>query len=418
MKKIVFFAFSVLLVSCKAPGKENKYAKDLAISSEEETACYYINIDKPGKNGVVKNISDICESVQYIPIETGSEAHIKNITDIDVVLPYIFIATFSQVYIFDFNGKLVRKISGQGDGPGEYNFIGDMLVDKSDTSIYVTSVLNKRINHYSFYGDFIKSFSSFHDYPNEKIEKIGDSIFLTYPDFITKGSQNQPLMIASFNENFELVREYPSRLKQIEKGSATLMIPNEVLYKDKESIYFKQVRNDTVYRIKGPDVSPYIIFSFPEYKMPLDEFTYEYFVKQQLISNIPEYKMPMDEFTYANFVKGIYGDKYIYFQDVVESDNLIFFTYKYSNTIIRSIFDKQKLELISPLYDDSDFRINDDLNYNLPFWPIALVEEGPFLLGWLEPALLSESQLSVIPCEGDAVSQSDNPVIQIGVIRK
>ncbi len=417
MKKIVFFVLSVLLVSCNAPWKENKSSEASVINPEEATNCYTIRIENPGKNGVLKNISDICESVQYIPIETTGEILIKNIIDIDVVLPYIFLATSGQVYIFDFNGKLVRKISGPGNEQGQYNIIKDMLVDRSDTSIYVLSILDKKINHFSFNGHLIESFSSFHDYPNERIEKIGDTIFLSYSDFITKESEAQLLMIASFNEDFELVREYPSRLQQVEKGTVTLMIPNEVLYSDNESIYFKQVRNDTVYRIKGPDVTPYIIFRFPEYKMPLDEFTYEHFVKQKLILNLPEYKMPMDEFTYANFVKHIYGDKYIYFQDVVESDKLIFFTYKYSNTIVRSIFDKQKLELISPLYSDSDFRINDDLNYNLPFWPVAL-EEGNLLLGWLEPALLTQSQLSVIPCMGDAVSQSDNPVIQIGVIRK
>jgi hypothetical protein len=60
-------------------------------------------------------------------------------------------------YIFDKNGKYVRKFGKVGQGPGEYMSVSALEIDK-DGIIYILDIDNQRITYYSSSGEYIHTF--------------------------------------------------------------------------------------------------------------------------------------------------------------------------------------------------------------------------------------------------------------------
>ena len=67
-------------------------------------------------------LSDIADEVQYIPLETNSECILSKGYTIVPTKDYFFIADGEKpLFVFDREGKFVRKIGKVGKGPGEFH---------------------------------------------------------------------------------------------------------------------------------------------------------------------------------------------------------------------------------------------------------------------------------------------------------
>jgi len=67
-------------------------------------------------------LSDIVESIEYVPLETSSYCLLKTITPHHFVLTenYILINNQKAIYLFNRSGKFIAQIGRIGQGPGEY----------------------------------------------------------------------------------------------------------------------------------------------------------------------------------------------------------------------------------------------------------------------------------------------------------
>jgi len=76
-------------------------------------------------------------SITLIPLETTDDCLIRMITGLKIQDSLIYINSFFQeLLVFDFTGKFVRKIGSLGNGPGEFNYMGDFLfTDEGDIQI-------------------------------------------------------------------------------------------------------------------------------------------------------------------------------------------------------------------------------------------------------------------------------------------
>jgi hypothetical protein len=61
---------------------------------------------------------------------------------------------FGCVFQFSDDGRLLKRIGAKGEGPGEYNSVGDFSV--TDGKIYIKDVSLSKILEFSINGDFIK----------------------------------------------------------------------------------------------------------------------------------------------------------------------------------------------------------------------------------------------------------------------
>ena len=81
-------------------------------------------------------VSEIACELEYIPLETGNECLLDDRMSFFVVTAtHIFIAGNRLCYAFSRDGRFLTRIGRVGQGPGEYNMIGEIFVDEQEKSI-------------------------------------------------------------------------------------------------------------------------------------------------------------------------------------------------------------------------------------------------------------------------------------------
>ncbi|WP_106831610.1 6-bladed beta-propeller [Parabacteroides pacaensis] len=102
-------------------------------------------------------LSDIAE-VEYVPLETTDESILPHLC-VTFYISKNYIITYDpeggSIFIFNRQGKFIRKINKQGQGAKEYIRISFMfVVDFENEELFVGSCPNKKIFVYSFEGNY------------------------------------------------------------------------------------------------------------------------------------------------------------------------------------------------------------------------------------------------------------------------
>lgn len=385
----------LVIISCNG----NRGAKDVVQETTSEAAIqktedviYKISVGGPELQTEDIRLSEICSTIRYIPLETGAESLISNIRFVEMIPQGFYVASGDQVRLFDTDGRFVRNIGAPGNGPGEYNVVGDIAVDRSDNSLFLINILGRKVMHFGIDGALINDFVIDQALTADQIEVgLSGEIYLTFSDMVQSSETDEALFVAVYSSEGELTAKFNSGLEMKQDGGARLMIPNEVLYRRNNDIYARQVRGDTLFRFSGMEQYPYVIFDMGSLKMPLEMFTYQ------------------------TFMKRLYGKDYIYFQDIVDCDRYLFITFKYQDSFYRSCFSKLSGEIRYASIVEGKGVITDDLNAGIPFWPES-VYDNERLIGWVEPVNLSPEQRIQAGSPGSPVNISDNPVLQVAMV--
>jgi hypothetical protein len=124
-----------------------------------EFALVTIDVIEAGRNGIDYKLSDVADSITYIPVESfiGDYVTSLNANVLKISSNYIASENFpfgGDLVLYDRNGKFIRKIAQKGDGPGEYKSIRDVAIDEENALIYVLSHHPNKVFKYSLEGVF------------------------------------------------------------------------------------------------------------------------------------------------------------------------------------------------------------------------------------------------------------------------
>jgi hypothetical protein len=99
------------------------------------------------------------DSIEHINLETTDSCLIGKITDMAISRSDIFLFDGQQqtVWRFGRDGKYLNKISGKGEGPGEYGYISQFEYDDRKNQIAVLSSGQKAILFYTPEGKYLKT---------------------------------------------------------------------------------------------------------------------------------------------------------------------------------------------------------------------------------------------------------------------
>ena len=249
----VFYTFLLLslLFSCNST---SNYSQTI-----ENKNLFVVDIDKAEKKDLLY-LSTLFKNVKCIPLETTDNSLVGAISKILVYKGYIYVLDHSiakSLFVFDNDGRFIRKIGSRGRGPGEYNEINDFTIDYDHGNIIITDygklliydiLTGKHKNTVSlqYISTIIniqyfnnKVYSNLLEYPNEKEGCLLQSIDLL------SGKQDAKFLKANeHNKGW-------NGLYKVEPGYFIPSIDPPHL--------FRHIFMDTVFSITTQGLSPYFV---------------------------------------------------------------------------------------------------------------------------------------------------------------
>ena len=149
MKTLIFIEAIFLLVMTGC-GSDNA-STDSFITVDVTKSSY-----SPKKELVLQDFMD----VEYIPLETNDEfvnqGYVNAIGE-----KYIIVTNYREdgdIFVYDRNGKAIRKINRKGQGGEEYISCLKIILDEENEELFVNDFLARKIKVYDMEGNFKRSF--------------------------------------------------------------------------------------------------------------------------------------------------------------------------------------------------------------------------------------------------------------------
>ena len=149
MKTLIFIETILLLVMTSC-GSDNA-STDGFITVDVTKSSY-----SPKKELVLQDFMD----VEYIPLETIDE--FVNQGDVNAIgEKYILVTNYREdgdIFVYDRNGKAIRKINRKGQGGEEYISCLKIILDEENEELFINDFLARKIKVYDLEGNFKRSF--------------------------------------------------------------------------------------------------------------------------------------------------------------------------------------------------------------------------------------------------------------------
>lgn len=253
--KSVGLVFIVLLLSCKDNLKQESMQEYRDTKGFEEIT---INSSKQSE---IKE-SDFISHIDFIKLETVDESIIGKIDKIEMDDKYIYILdrrAAKTLFVFEKNGKFVRKIGKKGKGPGEYGNIYDFVILDDGRIVILDLAKNKLL----FYNNFNFTHSVKLIKPIQSL--TGEDSYLYFKSLKIKNLNDNDLKIVDLNCKI-LKEDFPIPDNGIDPVSL-----NYYFRRYNDSISFLKVWDNKIYRIKGEKILPKYYINFEDKNLTYEE---------------------------------------------------------------------------------------------------------------------------------------------------
>lgn len=203
-------------------------------------------------------MSEIYDSLQYVPLETTDENLIGEVQKfIPLQDKYVIVdkVNAKAVYVFDHDGKFLNQIGQRGAGAGEYVKMSSAAVDEIGNRVFIYDSALKSLIIYDLRGEFKEKISL--PLIAREIEYIGDNkiaLFCNYESnpAVVKNSANPNLVIYDLKSKTSEGYLYTdTRI-----NSTEVIIPSLALVKSADGIYtsLHYPLNEKIYKIDSTGI--------------------------------------------------------------------------------------------------------------------------------------------------------------------
>ena len=243
-------------------------------NTTQNTSLNVIDVAGSLNSDRVVNISEIADTVEYIPLETMDESLVGKLQKNNIFFErglFYLILESGEIALFNYNGLYIRRFDKLGRGPGEYTQIADLDVDYVTGNIFIENM--STINEYSIVGDFLGSIQFPYKEEFEGMiflyfKKLSDYYVVTsrmyknfsYSGMVIDSASNLAMMLEYPKEEIDLITSFP-------RGMPSYVVPKLFKYKDKVRIikgcnkYILSINNDltidTAFVINYGKLSPH-----------------------------------------------------------------------------------------------------------------------------------------------------------------
>ena len=354
MRIYLFFPLVLLFLACS---RERKVNSKLEI----------IDIANAFENQQEIKLSRFVSEITYIPLESKLESFISYYPTIKVE-DYILVRNsglnHTPLLLFDkSNGDFIRYIGKIGRGPGEYDVPAKDFYNVYNKLIYTLDHNLREIKILDINGHYFEGFRT----PNVTESSVRGGmlsvIFDTYLDndtyvsFVNNFTGAIKTKLVIFNKD-SILNIFPNFLQWGDKDVTKNHTPsfNPQLIRLNNNLYFKEVFNDTLFRVTIDKLLPRFIFKYGKYGLPYEQ--------QQKI---------MPSFGQLSY-------DYFMVNDIDENSNFLFFRLFYDKKEYTCFYDKKaKTTTVCKPIGDSPSALIDDINDFMPIAPKDFTQENEMI---------------------------------------
>lgn len=402
MQKIYssFLSFSLLLLlSCG--GKQTQTAE-----VAEQPAVPEFPQTVPFESGIETErevlLSQIADSVQYIPLETNNSCLIKSLNTGGIVRTqkYWFLPWVETLFQFTADGKFVRKIGSKGGGPGEYTWVQGVDVDEQKGLVFMLTT-SQKINVYDietgkFLHDMkIPSLETFH------FAMLNDSLAATFiPN--TNGQRTERIFVS--NAKGDTLNTFCRADRfELKSGKSWSMSSgtDRYIFDYEGKVCYKEYYNDTLFVVTEKELLPRYIIDLGKYAIPVDCRMEACDGDWQKYNNVA-----------APYLRN----------NTIETASYLFMPYNYwtgekARERQMAMYDKKD----KSCYKVAGGYVKNDLAGGLPLRPVTSLDSQTLLYVWEVNDILKEAEKNPAVLEHELlkkVGEDDNPVLMVVHLKK
>ena len=325
-----FFLIVLCLLSLYACS--TNIQKELSLNEN----CFVIDLDKNNEPSIP--LSNYYKSVKTIILETNKDCLLGMVTEFQAFDGFMYVLDMfvsKSLFVFDMDGRFIRKIGNMGGGPGEYIQPWDFTVDMENDVIYLLDY-GRRIHKYQFDGTFVQTITPKVENTNiEYIQYYNGKLYMSVKAY-NPSSADYSLLEADANNGKILSKSLPVKYN---KGWAKQKISNHSFFilRLNDPPLYNQLFMDYIVTI-GEDIAPYI------------ELKSKNLVTAKDLDNLPELGSSPERFVrYLIEIPKIWD-----VHSFVENDDIFLFRYRYRNAYTSAIYHKKTgmVELANYLNND------------------------------------------------------------------
>ena len=247
----------------------------LIISCDNTKDAHPINViplaSAVGKYNIL-NLSDYVSEIKYIPLETNDSVLIGEIRQINYENEKILIGDHTgNCYLFNNNGKFIRKIGKRGQGPNEYLFLNQAIIHEN--LIYLKDAVKMLI--YDFNGSLVDNINlRSNGIPAEyrclKILPLKNNTFIMDVAIMGNGYYPKALLFETYQSKVKIINEYPNHIKLDKSYSFFSSLETAIMYRFNDGIRTYKSINDTIFTINhNMEIKDAFIFDLGKYRPSL-----------------------------------------------------------------------------------------------------------------------------------------------------
>ena len=401
---VLFFALLLICFICaNCTHSTKKVAENIEDNIKE------IDVLANLSNTQKVNLSDIASSIEYCVLELDKNCLVT--PDFSFYATDNYVITICEAdhdgitpvcYVFErTTGKFVRQISRRVQGPGEYLNLLRSFWDREKGQVCMLGA-NLTYMFYNLDGTLSHQVKRFEN-------RLG---FVAFEDFYVAYLRSNTKRIAFYDKTGALVDSIPNNKFLKKTQTWSYLIRDSWLFAFDNNLYFKDIYNDTLYRIKDFEFHPRYLFNTGGLALPYE--------KQEDITMEMWLRLVLDA---ANRY-----EKYMNIMKILESNRYLYFTVDYKKQLYPAIYDKieDKSKIMppvsSPKPSPNDKRVplcgfENDLDGGLPFWPHQMISDKEMMCVYTPEELLeldipkiTDSKLKNVL---NSIDEESNPIIAI-----
>jgi hypothetical protein len=155
--------------------------------------------------------------VEYIPLETSDEFVNQGVV-LDIGKEIIVVKNWARdgdIFLYDRNGKGLRKFNHLGQGPEDYTYISGLTLDEDNNELFVNEWAGKKILVYDLSGNFKRSFRYKEGASYGNIYNYDKGHLICYDsNYGNDGRANEPPFLILSKQDGSIVKDIPMPYEQ------------------------------------------------------------------------------------------------------------------------------------------------------------------------------------------------------------